>query len=736
MKIAPGVRLRASSRGFSAGLGPRAARVHVGTRGVGVSTGVGPFGAYSHLGGASRRRSSSRGGGGYSYAGPSRASLAALEREARQAEKAAEIGRVIAIERELVSVHLEEFSTSTARVLPEPSAPDETPIRQRIEGEQGVTDLAKQLGGGVSPPQAERAEEVDIEELRREERTRHLEGVGVFKRSDRRKAKEAADAVAQQRAEAERQRRAQITADEQARLDAAWADLQQRRVRVEELVGDEGRELAAKAKSKREDDQALLDEAWQRLTSNDPATVISALEAGFADNGAAATPIDCEGDKATVTVLYGHPDLIPDRTPALTASGKPTLHKRTKSNRNELYLHSLASNVLATVKEGLAVCPSLGAITVLVVRRDPLKTGGERLAAVYAATFTRDALAGTSWRTLDLAAALEQPADWCLNLKGQASLVAPLDLSEESDLQGVLEHLAKILGIPAFAPKKRETRAASSNRATKPQPIQPDQTVDVPDKEATSSPLIPGLVDQLGASDLDTRYEAITALRERRDPSLIGPLMRAVQDEDRHVRRQAVGALADLSDTRCRATLTKLLDDPDADIRWEAICGLREILDASLLSALRRSADDTDPHVRRAAVGALGELREPSVRDILRTYAADPDDDVRYEAISFLSKEPSAEDGEILVAAMQDSDRYVRQMAIGGLGELGDQQYTGQIAAQLRDSDADVRYRAAIALGDIGGTEARRALRAAADDPDTDVRQAIDRILESAITRT
>src|SRR5690348_5195439 len=122
MKIAPGVRIRASSRGFSAGIGPRAARMHVGTRGVGVSTGVGPFGAYQHLGGGSRRRSTGRssysGRGSYSYGAPSRTTLAALERAARQAEKEAEIARVAEIERQLVSVHLENFATPQRRVLP------------------------------------------------------------------------------------------------------------------------------------------------------------------------------------------------------------------------------------------------------------------------------------------------------------------------------------------------------------------------------------------------------------------------------------------------------------------------------------------------------------------------------------------------------------------------------------------------------------------------------------------
>jgi len=130
MKIAPGVRIRASSRGFSAGIGPRAARVHVGTRGVGVSTGAGPFGAYAHLGGGSRRRSSGGGGGyGYAYAGPSRTTLAELDRAARRAEKEAEIERIASVERQLVRVHVQDFRSPTRNILPEPALPDARAVR-------------------------------------------------------------------------------------------------------------------------------------------------------------------------------------------------------------------------------------------------------------------------------------------------------------------------------------------------------------------------------------------------------------------------------------------------------------------------------------------------------------------------------------------------------------------------------------------------------------------------------
>jgi hypothetical protein len=174
MKIAPGVRVRASSRGFSAGVGPRVARVHVGTRGVGVSSGIGPFGAYTHLGGGGQRRST--GGGQRSgSAGPSRATLAALERATRQAEKAKELQRVTHIERDLVSVHLERFPVAGRAVLPAPRDPDGDTIGSELLAKSGVVELEARLGGGIEAPVAPAPEAVDADAIRSVERGAALE---------------------------------------------------------------------------------------------------------------------------------------------------------------------------------------------------------------------------------------------------------------------------------------------------------------------------------------------------------------------------------------------------------------------------------------------------------------------------------------------------------------------------------------------------------------------------------
>jgi hypothetical protein len=53
-KVAPGVRIRASSRGIRTSVGPRAARVHFGSGRTAFSSGAGPVSFYTSLGGGRR----------------------------------------------------------------------------------------------------------------------------------------------------------------------------------------------------------------------------------------------------------------------------------------------------------------------------------------------------------------------------------------------------------------------------------------------------------------------------------------------------------------------------------------------------------------------------------------------------------------------------------------------------------------------------------------------------------
>lgn len=172
IKLAPGVRVRASSRGVGASLGPRAARVHMSSRGrVGVSTGVGPMSLYSSIGAGSRgaaRRSPS----------PSPAALA----KAEQAD-------VLASQFDsLLRIHQQEF------------APAQPPV---FAGEGPVDDRA----------------------IRKACRRKELEGVGLLKRRERADAKERARKKAERTITRENQRREARRVAGQLQLDGLWQRL-------------------------------------------------------------------------------------------------------------------------------------------------------------------------------------------------------------------------------------------------------------------------------------------------------------------------------------------------------------------------------------------------------------------------------------------------------------------------------------------------------------------------------
>ena len=357
VRIMPGVRIKASTRGIGLGIGPRAARLDVGTRGVGVSTGVGPFWAAT---GTGRRRTRRR---------PTQRSLAAYERELKRVQHEQQIAEAAKKEQQLISVHLEGFPPAQPQQAPEPEPVDRHAV---------LKDFTKQA----------------------------VRDTPWYKFSERRAAKEKAIQQAEEAIQKEERHRADAQAEEQARLD----------------------------------------ESWRKLLSNDPKTVLASLEEAFEDNPPAA-PINCEGDEATLMMLYESPDLVPDRKPALTPTGKPTLHKRSKTERNTFYAFSLASNVLATVKETFAVAPAIDRVAVIVVRKEEQPQRPRPvLSSLYYGRFERSRFQHLGWTQIDPLEEIVNTLDALMLRKGRTAEVAPLNLSNTPDLAAVLRDAAEALG--------------------------------------------------------------------------------------------------------------------------------------------------------------------------------------------------------------------------------------------------------------------------------------------------
>jgi hypothetical protein len=119
IRLAPGVRVRASSRGVRTSLGPRVARVHLGAGRPGISTGVGPVGYYTSLAPSRRTTSSSR-------RTPTASQQLAAARAAEKAEQAKQLADAIT---QLLNVHHEEFPPAQRPVATPPPAVDVRRIR-------------------------------------------------------------------------------------------------------------------------------------------------------------------------------------------------------------------------------------------------------------------------------------------------------------------------------------------------------------------------------------------------------------------------------------------------------------------------------------------------------------------------------------------------------------------------------------------------------------------------------
>lgn len=229
----------------------------------------------------------------------------------------------------------------------------------------------------------------------------------------------------------------------------SWWRLEQRReakrraaARLPQVVANE----AARRQQEHDDLQAQADASFRKLVTNDPATVLATLEAAFEDNQSPAAGVNCTGATASIVILFGGSDSIPDRKVALTPSGKPTFHKRSKTEQEALYLAALSSTVLATLKEGFACAPGLEKMVVLVVR--PNSTAArERLGleAIYIGTFDRQQLAQLYWPSVDCVEQLLSPADAKISRRGRTSRVEALDLNDEPDVARVMKTLRESL---------------------------------------------------------------------------------------------------------------------------------------------------------------------------------------------------------------------------------------------------------------------------------------------------
>lgn len=348
VKLMPGVRVRVGTHGIRTSVGPRVARVHVGGRGIGASTGVGPVSLYGSLNAGRRRSGSSR------KQAPTQAQVRAAAQAERHRQRHLEAYELDQLWRALTTVHHAEFEVATRPSLPA------TP----------VLDAGRYVD----------AYEQDL-----------VKGLSRFARAERRAARERAIEMAAAYAE-----HANLQARESAQLQ-----------------------------------QRQLDQDWELLVANDPATVMSVLAEALADNDAVAAPVEVSGDRTNIVLLAPSLDAVPERGATRDKAGNWTTKKLTAAELSKLYLRCLASNLLATAMETFAVAPSIQTATIAVIRND-IPLGAPEWKAYIAARFEAPRLMAARY-------AAQTPAEKILDevavrFRSNSARLLPL---REVDVRGV-----------------------------------------------------------------------------------------------------------------------------------------------------------------------------------------------------------------------------------------------------------------------------------------------------------
>jgi HEAT repeat protein len=245
--------------------------------------------------------------------------------------------------------------------------------------------------------------------------------------------------------------------------------------------------------------------------------------------------------------------------------------------------------------------------------------------------------------------------------------------------------------------------------------------------------------------DVPVRNLALDLLAGHSGP--LGPLLRALDDDDRGVRLRAVRNLAAAGDARAGLALLARFADGDRQVRAEAVAAVAAVGDLRAVPALLRLVGETTSELRGEAAVALGHLRaEAAVPLLARLATRWPRDDLARRALAALGEIGTTAALETLVAAGREPTggadvrlafalagaralpALVRELAAGpatgaavaatALGELGEAAAGKPLVAALARRDAAAGA-AVAALARLRSPEALAALVAAAIDAST-----------------
>ncbi|MGB7768949.1 MAG: HEAT repeat domain-containing protein [Verrucomicrobiia bacterium] len=203
-------------------------------------------------------------------------------------------------------------------------------------------------------------------------------------------------------------------------------------------------------------------------------------------------------------------------------------------------------------------------------------------------------------------------------------------------------------------------------------------------------------------------------------------------DTERALQLMATGTLRQVAALGAEAIepLVEMLRHGPPDKQLEAVKALGEMEDRSVIKPLLEALRKSLPAVRIAALEALERFADPAAFEAVERLLKDHNPSVRSAAVETVIKCDGSRAVPGLIRALRDSSWEARQAAVKALGTLGEPAAVDGLCQALRDKDRDVREGAAAALGRIGDARGIYSLVLASLDAETTVRNAANNSLQ------
>lgn len=213
------------------------------------------------------------------------------------------------------------------------------------------------------------------------------------------------------------------------------------------------------------------------------------------------------------------------------------------------------------------------------------------------------------------------------------------------------------------------------------------------------------LSGELTDSSFKVRLKAAVLLGRIADERAVGPLIKALRDENYVVRGAAARALGNLGlplSLRAIEWIFPLADDEEPFVRKEAQSALTRLCTRESLDRVIAGLSHEKGAVRQMAVRLLSAVVSlPDARAAIATALGDPDEDVRQEAVQAVKGMGQTDMEGLLLSALWRRDNYqVQAGAVRLLGEMRSPAALGPLADLLVSDDVvpEVKKEAAEAL--------------------------------------